>query len=129
MEQVVSYTKERLADIENPLRALEEELARLIEAKTPPNGEHYKTRQDKFEPALAFFRRVYGHFYDAGVLRYRTQLRAMDPNFAHLLAQFKESVPLLIKREENDEALAKLSSPNEAMRLASVAFRRRQRTA
>lgn len=75
--EVISYVREQFENIENPHRALELELARLVEAKTPPNGEFYKTRVDKSELAVAFFHRVYGRFYEAGVL-YKHQLRAMD---------------------------------------------------
>ena len=126
----VSKDLERIIqELKNPHLALEIELAKLVEAKTPPNGEFYKTRADKNEFAVAFFHRVYGRFYKAKVLRYKSQVQAMDADFAHLLGQYTQSIHLLTKREENDEALAKFGSFEEVMRLASVAVRRKSKSA
>lgn len=127
-DEVISYTREQLENIQNPHRALELELARLVEAKTPPNGEFYKTRADKNEFAVAFFHRVYGRFYEVGVL-YKHQLRAMDADFTHLLAQYKEAPQLPKKQDANDVALAKIGAVNDIVRLASAAVRRKNATA
>lgn len=122
--EVIRYTREQLENIQNPHRALERELAQLVEAKSPPNGELYKTRTDRKELAVGFFHRVYGRFYVAGVI-YKHQLRAMDADFAHLLAQYKVAPQLPTKQEANDAALAKFSSVEEVIRLASAATRRK----
>lgn len=123
-DEVISYTRAQFENIENPHRALEQELARLVEAKTPPNSEFYKTRNDQKELAVAFFHRVYGRFYEAGVL-YKHQLRAMDAHFTHLLAQYKEAPQLPKKQDANDVALAKIGAVNDIVRLASAAVRRK----
>lgn len=101
--QVVSSTKERLADIENPHRALEEELARLVEMRIPPSGEYYKTRNDKSEFAMTFFHRVYGRFHEAGLL-YRHQLRVIDFPLYEALARLKDSLIIPTK----SDAISKL---------------------
>ncbi len=121
----IKFVQDGFAGIMNPNLAIQKELAQLVEAKTPPNGEYYKSRVDKNEFAVAFFHRVYGDFYEAKVLRYKSQIQAMDPDFAHLLGQYTNSIRLLSKREENDEALARIGSFGEVMRLASVAARRK----
>jgi len=54
-DEVISYIREQFENIENPHRALELELAQLVEAKRPPDDEFYKTRNDRKELAVAFF--------------------------------------------------------------------------
>lgn len=124
-DEVISYTREQLENIQNPHRALELELARLVEAKTPPNGEFYKTRTDKKELAVAFFHRVYGRFYEAGVL-YKHQLRAIDFSLYSLLAQMRDQLSIPTKKDANDKMLSKLPSHKEAFRVAKLVSRRRQ---
>ena len=124
-EEVISHIIEQLENIQNPHRALELELARLVEAKTPPNGECYKTRTDKKELAVAFFHRVYGRFYEAGVL-YKHQLRAIDFSLYSLLAQMRDQLSIPTKKDANDKMLSKLPSHKEAFRVAKLVSRRRQ---
>jgi len=127
-DAIISYITEAIDRIQNPHRALEQELARLVDAKTPPNKEFYKARADKSELAVAFFHRVYGRFYEAGVL-YKHQLRKMDFNFYDSLSKAKGAPSLPVKKEETDKKLQRLmsSNPTEIIRLASALASRERR--
>ncbi len=96
--EVISYVREQFENIENPHRALEQELAMLIEANTPPNGELYNLRAEKSESTVAFFHRVYGRFFDAGIL-YRHQLLRMDAALVNALGHHKSEIKLKTKKD------------------------------
>lgn len=127
-DEVISYTREQFENIQNPHRALEQELARLVEAKTPPNSEFYRTRNDRKELAVAFFHRVYGRFYEAGVL-YKHQIRAMDFSLYSLLAHEREQLVIPTKKDANDKKLLEISSHQEAWRVARLISRRKKEVA
>lgn len=124
VQPVIEFIKDGIENILNPHKALENELAQLVEAKMPPNSEVYNRRADKSELAVAFFRRVYGRFYDAGVL-YSHQLRALDANLLNLLNQYKGSVDLPTKRAFNDRIASQIGvSLPQAARATSAVLRR-----
>ena len=122
-DKVMAYVRERFAEIENPHRALEEELAKLVEAHTPPNGEYYGERGDRKEFSVAFFHRVYGRFYKTGLL-HSHQLRAMDFSLYELVLKLRNQIPLPTKRDANDKLLSSMPSNKEVIRMARVITRR-----
>lgn len=123
VESCVKFVQDGFAEIMNPHHVLELELARLVEAKMPPNNELYSSRDDKSEFAVSFFKRVYWRFYDAGVL-YRHQLRAMDGDFYNILGNYPE-IALPKKEALISNQLASMGGdPAKLTRMASAAYRR-----
>ncbi len=122
---VVAYIREQLENIENPNRALELELARLVEAKTPPNTEYYSTRHDKSELAVAFFHRVYGRFYKQGVL-YKHQLRAIDASLLNMLGHHSAEVQLKTKKDFNTTIASRAMTVADSVKTAVLSVSRRQ---
>lgn len=126
-DQIIAFIKEQIHNIENPHRAMELELTKLVESKTPPNGELYKIRADRSELAVAFFHRVYGRFYEAQII-YSHQLRTMDLELYTRLANLKTlERPLLPSKAEFNERLMRESNvdPELFPRLTRAFYRNR----
>lgn len=124
-DAVISYTREQFENIQNPHRALEQELARLVEARTPPNDEFYSTRHDKSELAVAFFHRVYGRFYNEGVL-YKHQLRAIDASLLNMLGHYSAEVQLKTKKDFNTTIASRAMTVADSVKTAVLSVSRRQ---
>jgi hypothetical protein len=107
MSDIMRVMTERVEDMQNPNKALEIELTNLVLNKTPPNGEIYNLRSDKSELAVPFFERVYGRFYEQGLI-YRSDLRILDKNLLNLLGQYKGKIHIKTNEDRISERLRKI---------------------